>query len=974
MDENPHTQDRLGHNVAILHKEVELYKTIFDNIAEGIVIASLRTGFLVFANKSFCRLFNYIPGEIPGLHFTGLHPAHFMEMAGEAFGAPEKTLRNVPCLKKNNELFYADVSDSKITFMDEECKLATFVDVTERKNVEELLHRLNTELTETKNKLETEQEIFGQFLKLSPALIYFKDEKLRAKKLSGNFETLLGIPTQNMLGKINSELFPPEFARNMDADDLKVLKEHKTVEVQEEFNGKYYSTLKFPIELGDKTRYIAGFSFDITDKVLALKKLKDSEAKFRKLFEDDLTGDLIIDTNGIIKDCNASFLDIFGYSSKDEIIGQSIAVLHNSTNELQMILSSLNSHKQLRNYETIRTRKDGSLIHIIENITGDYDEKNELVQIKAYIFDINERKLAEQRQELYGKVLRILNRSHNLDSMVNDILAEIKQFTAFDSVGIRLKNGDDYPYYSHLGFSADFVSNGNFICSFCEKEGHIKHNIDGSPLLDCLCGSVISGTPVEGLPGFTIKGSFFINNFKAYSGILADKVPGFRPCCIDTGYQSLLLVPLRINNSIAGLLQLNSWHEGKIQPGFVAFFEEVSSAIEIAFARLEYRDKLEEAKSQAEMNEERWKFALEGANDGVWDWNLQTNEVFFSKQWKKMLGFEEWEIANNLGEWEKRVHPDDLQQCISDIQMHISGKWPVYSNIHRLLCKDGTFKWILDRGKIMKYSPDGKPLRMIGTHTDLTDRKKFENELLVAKEEAENREKQLQQLNVTKDKIFSIIAHDLRNPFNIILGYSELLNDIVDNCDAERAKRYVETISRSAQNTLSLLDNLLNWAKSQTGQINFNPQPLGLKPLLFEVFGIVNPMAQSKNISLSYSFPPELNVFADIDMLKTILRNLLSNALKFTPNEGKVAVSAKNTRDWVEISIADNGVGMEKNIIEKLFTLEKNAIRAGTSQEKGSGLGLLLCKEFVERHGGEIWVESAVGLGSNFKFTLPVKV
>ena len=228
-------------------------------------------------------------------------------------------------------------------------------------------------------------------------------------------------------------------------------------------------------------------------------------------------------------------------------------------------------------------------------------------------------------------------------------------------------------------------------------------------------------------------------------------------------------------------------------------------------------------------------------------------------------------------------------------------------------------------------------------------------------------------LNATKDKLFSIIAHDLRSPFNSITGLSELLNYSADDKDFEEVKSLAEMIHTSSQSALILLDNLLNWARSQTGQIKFNPETLELKPIIEELFELLKPTAALKHISLNHDSSIETEIYADENMLKTVLRNLISNAIKFTETNGKIDIFSKNLDNQVETTVSDDGVGMNKGAQDQLFKLDISLITSGTTNEKGSGLGLLLCKEFVEKHGGRIWVKSDPGKGSAFTFSLPYK-
>lgn len=234
-----------------------------------------------------------------------------------------------------------------------------------------------------------------------------------------------------------------------------------------------------------------------------------------------------------------------------------------------------------------------------------------------------------------------------------------------------------------------------------------------------------------------------------------------------------------------------------------------------------------------------------------------------------------------------------------------------------------------------------------------------------------NQNTRLEVLVSTKDKLFSIIAHDLRSPFNSILGFSSLLLENLKEYSTEQINHQIGLINKNASSTLDLLDKLLDWAKNQTGQLNFNPKKLKLNSLIEDVMKSLDSSAHIKNISLEYKPLNEIEIFADNDMLRTIIRNLIQNSIKFTHTMGKIEIFVKTKQEGVEISVSDNGMGMNGKIKDNLFLIGKTNIKSGTANEKGSGLGLVLCKEFVEKHKGKIWAESQEGQGSTFSFTIP---
>lgn len=255
---------------------------------------------------------------------------------------------------------------------------------------------------------------------------------------------------------------------------------------------------------------------------------------------------------------------------------------------------------------------------------------------------------------------------------------------------------------------------------------------------------------------------------------------------------------------------------------------------------------------------------------------------------------------------------------------------------------------------------------------------KVANNLLIEKQrliqlqsnKLEESNQELSVLNTTKDRLFSIIAHDLRNPFNAVSGFSELLLRDYKKMPPEKIEKFLHLINKSSVNGSILLENLLQWSRAKTGKITFNPERLNLGSLSAEVVSFQEIEAQRKNISIINTIENGIAVSADENMLKTVLRNLLSNAVKFTGENGKVTLQSSQKESHVEISISDTGIGISPQNIILLFNAETNISTKGTASESGTGLGLILCKEFVERNGGEIRVESEVGKGSTFTFTL----
>ncbi|MBE0650309.1 MAG: PAS domain S-box protein [Bacteroidales bacterium] len=333
---------------------------------------------------------------------------------------------------------------------------------------------------------------------------------------------------------------------------------------------------------------------------------------------------------------------------------------------------------------------------------------------------------------------------------------------------------------------------------------------------------------------------------------------------------------------------------------------------------------------------------------------------YVSESCEKILGYKSEELID-IPVIDEMLHPEDQGKVLNGFK-EILEKNRNGGVQYRHKHKKGGWVYLEANGTNQINNPAIKSVVL--NVRDVTDRK-------LAEQALKESEARLSELNATKDRIFSIIGHDLRSPLNSILGFSELLLDQIKSRNYESIEEYASIIKNSSERVSDLLTNILVWSQTQTGKINFNPEYFKLTTVVDEVIDLMNDWALQKSIHISKKLPQNLKIIADKSMINNILRNFLSNGIKFTNVGGEIIIKAEKNNHEVIVSVTDNGVGINDKDIDKLFRLEYTYSTNGTKEESGTGLGLLLCKEFVNMHSGKIMVESTVEKGTTFSFTIP---
>lgn len=891
------------------------------------------------------------------------------------------------------------------------------------KEIEEL-RRHNSEL---QAEIATQKKNDNQFQLLVeriPGIVYSFSVKRGGVYYSSHVTDILGysreqLNAQPMLWK--DSIHPDD--RLQVEQSIREIKEGKTFRIEYRIvdaYGKWHWFVDRSIELRieENDFIIIGHALDITDRKENERLLKENHEKYQLIFDTMTEGfalnEMIFNENGEgidyrILEVNRAFYSIADYTGS-QVIGNTATKLYGMSNEL--IKSFWENHRKLN--VTQYTKMYSPLNSKCFMISTSPLVNNRFTTI---FFDITELDQAQQKlkesEEKYrflteniSDVIWILNLSKGKFTYISPSVFQLRGFTDVEALAQDIsesltpqsaqkviseiperinefKNGIRNTYIDHLQQTCKDKS-----IKWIETVTKYQYAKDGTIEVHGVSRDITERKRMEeqtkrlNMERQTIlnnigSGIFFLKNRKVIwaneksaqmYGYGLDEIIGdstFKFHINKEAYDSfgneaysVMTLGLRFNTEVKQRKKTG-------EEFWCSFIGQAINSNDLSEGSIWIAEDITQRKQMEEnlrISENNLNKAQQVAHVGSWSWNIKTNQLTWSDEMYKIFGITKETFSGALSDViASAIHPDD-RLSVEQSNLSVSEQGKPIPLEYRIVWPDGTIRVVWAEAGELFLDKNGNPEMLTGIVKDITTLKHAEEQII-------QKNKELLELNASKDKFFSIIAHDLKGPFTGFLGLTQLIKK--GDLSNEQMKEIGSMINESAQNLFNLLENLLEWSRTQTGTIEFTLEKLILRNIALEAISSVQGLSTKKNINITYEESSDIIILGDYNMLNAILRNLISNSVKFTPQGGQIAIQAKELIDCFEISVIDTGIGIDKENLQKLFRIDIYHTTRGTEKERGSGLGLILCKEFVGKHGGKIWAESELGKGSVFKFTLP---
>ncbi len=683
----------------------------------------------------------------------------------------------------------------------------------------------------------------------------------------------------------------------------------------------------------------------VINRKLMEESLRRSEDVFRNLVENQGEGVGITDENEIFTFANPVAHEIFGVK-QGELVNASLKSFLSKESQLKIMReTSLRKQGQKSVYEIEIIQPGGKVVPLLVTVTPQYDGEHNFTGSFGVFRDITENKHAEMLMRKSEEHYRMLSVSASDMLMLNEVddiykyITETLQKHLSDT--IVLFNLVDEQRFKIKLLSVNGVNN-----KILKKV--IRLN-----------GENILGKEYNLLPGHheLFKQGRVIQFEGGLAGFASTEKPAFVSNAIQklVGVKQIYSIGINQTNRLYAVVHLFTLkNEVEINHKFIeSFIKQAGIVIE--------RKLLEQ---ELKASEEKFSSFLSRSSDAILLTDEKYNLIYLNRAFEKLVGYEKAEMCGyDVFELNYLLLPDELKKTKS------------FRQFKEELMKEITSVHAHTHGKLVDTEVKGKHGKICGVQARFFMIRTKEGNRLGAicrdVTDQKEKEKSLQELNATKDRLFSIIGHDLKNPLNSIVGFTQLINQNFDSYPEEKLKKFIGIIHQSASSLSALLDNLLLWSHAQRQKITVEPVAVSFRKITGKCMDLLRATADKKNIEFQNKLNEKHVGYADSQMMTTVIRNLLANAIKFTPHGGRIVVDGKIQHEKIIVSIQDSGIGIEKEVARNLFNPSAEFSTEGTDGEKGTGLGLIICKEFIEKNHGNIWVESEIGKGAAFFICVP---